>query len=76
MGFFILASMRKYNLNSIILIGLLGVVIILFGIIESSYSYIGCSDEKYNLLNHFVSELGQYKCSEKAHIFNLSLICL
>ena len=30
--------------------------------------------KNYNVLNHFVSELGQYKCSEKAKIFNLSLI--
>lgn len=54
--------------------GLLGVVIILYGIIASSTNYIGCSGENYNFLNHFVSELGQYKCSIKANIFNLSLI--
>ena len=58
----------------IILIGFLGVLIILYGIIISSISYIGCSGENYNVLNHFISELGQYKCSEKAKIFNLSLI--
>ena len=66
--------MRIYNLNTIILTGCLGVLIILYGIITSSINYIGCSGENYNVLNHFVSELGQYKCSEKAKIFNLSLI--
>ena len=74
MGFFILAPMKLYNLNTIILTGCLGVLIILYGIITSSINYIGCSGENYNMLNHFVSELGQYKCSEKAIIFNLSLI--
>ena len=74
MGFVILAPVRIYNLNTIILTGCLGVLIILYGIITSSINYIGCSGENYNVLNHFVSELGQYKCSEKAKIFNLSLI--
>ena len=74
MGFFILAHMKLYNLNTIILTGCLGVLIILYGIIISSINYIGCSGENYNVLNHFVSELGQYKCSEKARTFNLSLI--
>ena len=66
--------MRISNLNTTILAGCLGVLIILYGIITSSINYVGCSEEDYNVLNHFVSELGQYKCSEKAKIFNLSLI--
>ena len=74
MGFIILALMRSYSINPTILSGLLGVLIILYGIITSSIAYIGCSAENYNLLNHFVSELGQYKCSLKARNFNLSLI--
>ena len=74
MGFVILATLKLYNLNTIILIGCLGVLIILYGILISSTNYIGCSGENYNILNHFVSELGQYKCSKKAKTFNLSLI--
>ena len=74
MSFVILASMRIHDLNTIILTGCLGVLIILYGVITSSINYIGCSGENYNVLNHFISELGQYKCSEKAMTFNLSLI--
>ena len=74
MGFVILACMKVNNLNTIVLSGCLGVLIILYGIIVSSINYIGCAGENYNLLNHFISELGQYKYSEKAYIFNLSLI--
>ena len=73
-GIVILAPLKSYKLNTTILIGCLGVLIILYGIIISSFNYIGCSGENYNVLNHFVSELGQYKYSEKARTFNLSII--
>lgn len=66
--------MRIYKLNTIILTGCLGTLIILYGIVTSSINYIGCSEEHYNMLNHFVSELGQYKYSNNAKLFNLSLI--
>ena len=66
--------MRIYKLNTIILTGCLGTLIILYGIVTSSINYIGYSEEHYNMLNHFVSELGQYKCSKNAKLFNLSLI--
>ena len=54
--------------------GLLGALIISFGIITSSIYFIGCSNQSYSILNHFISELGQYQCSKKAHIFNICLI--
>ena len=54
--------------------GLLGAIIISLGILVSSTYFIGCSDQNYSILNHFISELGQYQCSEKAHIFNICLI--
>lgn len=66
--------MRIYKLNTIILTGCLGTLIILYGIVTSSINYIGYSEEHYNMLNHFVSELGQYKYSNNAKLFNLSLI--
>ena len=66
--------MKLTNLNSTILIGLLGVLIILYGIITSATNYTGCSNQNYSILNHFISELGQYEYSEKANIFNISLI--
>ena len=55
MGFVILACMKVNNLNTIVLSGCLGVLIILYGIIVSSINYIGCAGENYNLLNHFIS---------------------
>ena len=60
--------------NSTILAGIIGVLIILYGIIISSNNYLGCSQQQYSVLNHFVSELGQYSCSTKANRFNFSLI--
>ena len=66
--------MSSAKLKHPMLIGFFGVAIIIYGILASSFSYIGCSGENYNFLNHFISELGQYKCSEKASIFNFCLI--
>ena len=66
--------MKLTKLNSTILIGILGVIIIMFGIIISSYNYIGSANQSYNILNHFVSELGQYEYSKRADLFNICLI--
>lgn len=55
-------------------VGLLGASIISFGIMITSIYFIGCSYQNYSILNHFISELGQYHCSEKASLFNICLI--
>tara|TARA_B110000305_G_C19271906_1_gene554892 strand:- start:172 stop:831 length:660 start_codon:yes stop_codon:yes gene_type:complete len=65
----------KYRQDIITLaVGLLGALIISFGIVVSNIYFIGCSDQNYSILNHFISELGQYQCSEKAFLFNICLI--
>ena len=57
-----------------ILIGIVGVLIIITGIIISANSYIGFSEQRYNIFNHFISELGEYEYSKRATIFNICLI--
>ena len=67
-------SMNFYKSRIIIFIGFLGLIIILYGVLVSSIAYVGSEGEKYSILNHFISELGQYKYSKKAIVFNNSLI--
>lgn len=54
--------------------GLLGTGIITFGMIISSWFYVGRSGERYSLLNHFVSELGESPWSAASWAFNYGLI--
>ena len=46
----------------------------MIGIIISANNYIGFSGHRYNIFNHFISELGQYECSRSAGVFNICLI--
>ncbi|MDO8685469.1 MAG: DUF998 domain-containing protein [Clostridiales bacterium] len=54
--------------------GITGVTAILLGCLITSIPYRGSAAERYNPLNHFISELGYRKYSKFAHIFNISLI--
>lgn len=56
------------------LFGVLGPLLICLGILISALSYTGVQGQSYNLLNHFVSELGEIGTSDLALAFNLSLI--
>ena len=56
------------------LLGILGAVVISLGTVISALFYQGRSGEKYSLLNHFVSELGEYPWSAAAWVFNASLV--
>lgn len=56
------------------LLGILGAVVISLGTVISALFYQGRSGEKYSLLNHFVSELGEYPWSAAAWVFNTSLV--
>jgi hypothetical membrane protein len=54
--------------------GVIGSLLICLGILISALGYTGVEGQRYNLLNHFVSELGQIGVSDLAQAFNLSLI--
>ena len=55
-------------------LGILGPITIILGILFSAAGYVGVESQSYNLLNHFVSELGEVGVSDLALAFNLSLI--
>jgi len=54
--------------------GILGPGFIGLGILLSALAYIGVEGQAYNLMNHFVSELGELGVSELAAVFNGGLI--
>jgi len=54
--------------------GVLGSLLISLGILITALGYTGIEGQHYNLLNHFVSELGEIGVSDLALVFNLSLI--
>ena len=54
--------------------GVLGVVCITSGSLIAAINYTGLSGDSYFLVNHFVSELGQYGVSNYACIFNSALV--
>jgi hypothetical membrane protein len=56
------------------LFGVLGPVIICLGMLIAALGYVGVQGQSYNLLNHFVSELGEIGTSDLALAFNLSLV--
>ncbi len=51
-----------------------GLVVIVVGIILSALLYRGKAGERYSLLNHFISELGEVGVTPGARVFNVSLI--
>jgi len=54
--------------------GIIGPLIIGLGVLISALGYEGVQGQRYNLLNHFVSELGELGISDLALAFNLALI--
>ena len=54
--------------------GILGPGIISLGILISGLEYVGVEEQRYNPLNHFVSELGELGVSNLAAAFNIGLI--
>ena len=51
-----------------------GLCLIVLGIVFSAAKFRGRQGEKYSLLNHFISELGEVGVSPAAWAFNISLI--
>ena len=54
--------------------GWVGSLFILLGCLIASIPYRGRAGEKYSLLNHFISELGEIGVSRLARFFNAGLI--
>lgn len=54
--------------------GVVGSGLIGLGMLVSGLAYVGRLGERYNPLNHFVSELGEPQVSEAALAFNLGLL--
>ena len=66
------SKVRKINLLGS-LAGVLGSLLICLGIMISALGYVGVEGQNFNLLNHFVSELGEIGVSDLAIAFNLAL---
>ena len=56
------------------LFGILGTLIIILGIGTSALRYQGKQGERFSLLNHFISELGEVGVSPSASLFTLGMI--
>jgi hypothetical membrane protein len=56
------------------LFGILGTLIIILGIGTSALHYQGKQEERFSVLNHFISELGEVGISPSAGLFNLGMI--
>jgi len=56
------------------LFGILGTGLISLGIGTSTLRYHGKHGERFSLLNHFISELGEVGISPSAKLFNLGMI--
>ena len=56
------------------LFGILGTLIIILGIGTSALHYQGKQGERFSVLNHFISELGEVGISPSAGLFNLGMI--
>ncbi len=54
--------------------GLAGSLIIILAMLFTALSYSGRKKERYSVLNHFISELGEAGVSSRAWIFNYGLI--
>lgn len=54
--------------------GWAGSFIILAGCLITALPYRGRSNEKYSILNHFISELGEIGVSKLAMVFNIGMI--
>ena len=54
--------------------GLLGCLVIMISIIVAALSYRGVTGQRYSLLNHYISELGEVGVSQRAAWFNRGMI--
>lgn len=60
--------------SAILWFGITGCLAIVIGCLSSGLVYTGKLGERYSLLNHFISELGEKGVSRLAWLFNLGLM--
>ncbi len=65
--------MHRWSRRLTILPGASGVLIITLGLLIAAFPYVGDAGQSYSPFNHFVSELGDTRVSERAWLFNLTL---
>lgn len=53
--------------------GILGPIVMWLGMLVTALGYVGIEGQRYSILNHFVSELGEVGVSGLAWVFNASL---
>ena len=56
------------------LFGLSGCVVIMVSIVVTTVTYRGVTGQRYSLLNHYISELGEVGVSQRAGWFNRGMI--
>ena len=54
--------------------GVAGSLLIFLAVVVSMIGYVGRRREKYSILNHFISELGEVGVSRRAWVFNAGLV--
>jgi hypothetical membrane protein len=62
------------NFNILRVLGFAGTGLVILAVFFPSVVYRGKSRERYSLLNHFISELGEVGVSQAAWVFNSGLI--
>lgn len=60
--------------GTIFWLGIMGCLVIVVGSLGSGLAYTGKLGERYSILNHFISELGEVGVARRAWMFNLGLI--
>ena len=60
--------------NIIHILGLAGTGVVVLAVLYSSLLYRGKHGERYSLLNHFISELGEVGVSRAARVFNTGML--
>ena len=66
--------MNPAYLNLVRYLGLMGTLIVIISSAISGVMYRGSKGERFSVLNHFVSELGEVGVSKGARLFNYALI--
>jgi hypothetical membrane protein len=65
---------KEFLIQTYPLFGFIGSLFIIFAMFTSGIFYRGKKGERYSVLNHFISELGEVGVSRFAVLFNLGLI--
>ena len=69
-----LNQLSAFLISSASAFGLVGTSLILLACLACAILYTGKAQERYSILNHFISELGEAGVSDRAKVFNYGLI--